>query len=53
MGFKVTVKDNLAPRGHFIEEWDVTTKPEADAWLKQFRKEYPKDDGYTIKCKEQ
>lgn len=47
--FIVTVRDKLAPRGHFIEEWDVVTREEANGWLRQFRKEYPKDDGYTIK----
>lgn len=48
--FKVTVKDSVAPRGHYEEEWDVTTQKEANGRLKQFRREYSKEDGYTVKC---
>ena len=49
--YQVRVRDQYAPRGCFVEEWDVHTKAEADAWLKQFRGEYEKDCGFTISCK--
>lgn len=49
----VRVRDNYAPKGHYIDEMDVATKDEAKAWVKAFRKLHTKDDGYTVTLTEE
>lgn len=48
--FTVTVKDRYCgAKDRHEESVDVITKEEAQAWSKQFRAEYPKEDGYSVK----
>lgn len=50
MVYTITVKDTFCGmRGEFAEEQTCYTKQEADAWAKQFRGEYPREDGYSVK----
>jgi len=34
-----------------VEEIDVTSKPEANVWLKEWRGMYSKEDGFSVTCK--
>lgn len=53
MTYKVTVRDvYCGVKDVYLEEWDCATKEEAQNWVKQFKQEYSKDDGYKIELKE-
>ena len=48
--FKITVRDTCCGiKGRFEEEMEVHTQQEAAQWTKQFKQEYPKDSGYSVK----
>jgi len=43
--YQVLVKDSY---GEYDEEVVTTVKQEAETWFKQWKEEYPKDDGYKV-----
>lgn len=52
MLYTITVRDtHCGVRGKFVEEQTCFTKAEADAWAKQFRAEYDRECGYSVKVK--
>lgn len=49
MAYRITVRDTFCGvRGVYCEEQECISKQEADDWVKQFKSEYPKEDGYKI-----
>lgn len=50
MAYHVTVRDTYCGiKGRYADEAEVTTIEEAKQWAKQFREEYPCEDGYSVK----
>lgn len=52
MSYHVTVTDTYCGvKGRYVDEMELPTQEEASAWVKQFKKEYPKEDGYKVQSK--
>lgn len=47
MVYTITVRDTTYRQD--VEEQTCITEAEAKDWVKQFKKEYPKADGYSVK----
>jgi hypothetical protein len=47
--FLVRVRDVYAKCD--VEEADVLSKQEADAWVKEWRSMYSREDGFRVTCK--
>lgn len=48
MIYTIIVRDTTYRQN--VEEQTCITEIEAKDWVKQFRKEYPREDGYKVIC---